>query len=416
MKLSPHFVDPASYGTYSLSCIPGTILSALTPETPERRLPDDALDGRSGKYDRVVLIVIDGLGFDHFRALKKSLPFLKELCRRGNSMRLGTQFPSTTACNVTTLNTGQTVAKHGIFEWFYYEPAAGEIIAPLLYSCGRRIHERNSLLSKKSVKPEALYPEQSFYRKLAEHGVRSYTFQDAEYASSEYTNVVLDGAARYGFLSPSDGLVNLAKAAIEAPAKAYFYFYFDKVDSLSHHYGPGSPEALAEAETFIMALERLFWDRVADRLNNTLFMLTADHGQASIDPSKCVYLNVEFPELKGCMKKSKSGRYLAPAGSCRDMFLYIKDDRLDGAYHLLADGLHGKAAVAKTTELIENGYFGEPYISEALEGRLGNLVILPYENECVWWYKKGLFEIDFLGHHGGLTKPEMEIPFMAWDL
>lgn len=416
MRLSPHFVDPASYGAYSLSCIPGTILSALTPETPERMLPDDALAGLSNKYDKVVLFVLDGLGFDHFKELKKSNSFLKELCDRGNFLRLGTQFPSTTACNVTTLNTGQTVAQHGIFEWFYYEPQAGEIIAPLLYSCGRYIQERDSLRSIKSVKPEAIYPEQSLYRELADHGVRSYTFQDAEYADSEYTSIVFDGATRYGFLTPSDGLVNLTRAVIDAPAKAYYYFYFDKVDSLSHRYGPGSREAMAEAETFFMAMERIFWNGVKDKVDNTLFLMTADHGQASIDPAKCVYLNIEFPELEGYLKKSKSGRFLAPAGSCRDMFLYIKKDRLDDAYHLLSDGLRGKATVVKTVELIENSYFGEPYISKALESRLGNLVILPYQDDCVWWYEKGLFEIDFLGHHGGLTKREMEIPFMAWDL
>jgi hypothetical protein len=66
--------------------------------------------------------------------------------------------------------------------------------------------------------------------------------------------------------------------------------------------------------------------------------------------------------------------------------------------------------------LIENGYFGERHVSEALKGRLGNLVILPFDGQCVWWYEKDLFEIDFLGHHGGLTKQEMEIPFLAWDL
>jgi predicted AlkP superfamily pyrophosphatase or phosphodiesterase len=416
MRLSEHLVDPVSFGPYSLSGIPGTILSALTPETPERMLPDDALEGLSNKYDKVVLFVVDGFGLEHFESLRKNDRFTGHLCDRGNFMRLGTQFPSTTACNVTTLNTGLSVAEHGLYEWFYYEPAAGEIISPLLYSYGERVRERDSLKADKGVKPEQIYPKESIYKTLAEHGVRSYAFQDAEYADSPYTDIVFDGAKRYGFLTPSDGLVNLARAVVEAPAKAYYYFYFDKVDSLSHRYGPGSKEAMAEVETFFMSLERIFWDRVKDKVDNTLFLMTADHGQASIDPAKCVYLNVEFPEIKEYMKKSKSGRYLAPAGSCRDMFLYIRDDRLDDAYHLLEGRLRDKAVVVKTKELIENGYFGQRYISEELEGRLGNLVILPFDGQCVWWYEKGLFEIDFLGHHGGLTRQEMEIPFLAWDL
>ncbi len=341
---------------------------------------------------------------------------MRQLARQGKVAKLVSQFPSTTACNVTTMNTGLSVAQHGVYEWFYYEPVVGEIIAPLLYSYGQHIHERGSLNADKDVKPEDLYPRQSIYKKLAEHGVRCYAFQDHEYAASAYTDAVFDGAQRYGFVTPADGLVNLAKAVIEEPSKGYYYFYFDRVDSLSHLYGPGSKEAEAELEAFLLALEHIFWDRVKDKVDHTLFILTADHGQTMIDPDKCVYLNVEFPEIKEYIKTSGSGRYLEPAGSCRDMFLYVKDDRLDDAFHFLEDRLRDRAVVVKTKELVDNGYFGGPYISEALVGRLGNLVILPFEGQSVWWYEKDLFEIKFLGHHGGLTKQEMEIPFLAWDL
>jgi predicted AlkP superfamily pyrophosphatase or phosphodiesterase len=379
-------------------------------------LPDDALAGLSNKYDKVVLILVDGLGWDDFKGLAGRSGFLRGLCERGSSMSLATQFPSTTACNVTTMNTALSVGQHGVYEWFYYEPGVGEIIAPLLYSYGPNIHERGSLMEYKDVKPASIYPRQSIYKILAEHGVRSYAFQDHEYATSPYTDAVFDGARRYGFVTPADGLVNMARAVIDEPLKRYYYFYFDRIDSLSHVHGPGSKETEAELEAFFLALEHIFWDRVKDKVDHTLFILTADHGQAMIDPVKCVYLNVEFPEIKEYIKKSRSGRYLAPAGSCRDMFLYVKDDRLDDAFHFLEERLRDRAVVVKTRELVDNGYFGGPYISEALASRLGNLVILPFEGQSVWWYEKDLFEIKFLGHHGGLTRQEMEIPFLAWDL
>ncbi len=416
MRLSEHFVDPSSYGPYNLSGVPGTILSALTPETPGRILPDDALEGLSNKYDKVVLFLIDSLGLETFERYRGRNGFLRELCERGNCMRLASQFPSTTACNVTTMNTGLSVAQHGVFEWFYYEPVVGEIIAPLLFSRSPHIHERGSLKADKGVKPEDIYPRHSIHKKLEEHGVRCHAFQDYEYAASAYTDIVFDGAQRYGFITPADGLVNLADAVINEPSKGYFYFYYDSLDSLSHVHGPGSKEADAELDVFFMALERIFWGRVKDRVDSTLFILMADHGQTAIDPAACIYLNTGFPEIKKYLKKSKSGRYLAPAGSCRDMFLYVKDDRLDDAYHFLEDRLRGRAVVVKTRELVDNGYFGGQYISEALAGRLGNLAVLPFEGQSVWWYEKGVFEIKFLGHHGGLTRQEMEIPFLAWDL
>ena len=52
-------------------------------------------------------------------------------------------------------------------------------------------------------------------------------------------------------------------------------------------------------------------------------------------------------------------------------------------------------------------------VSENLRSRIGNLVILPYYGESVWWYEKNRFEQNMLGHHGGLTRQEMEIPLLA---
>lgn len=56
MRLCDQFVDP-TLSPYNFSNIPGTVISALTPETPAHMLPDDALSGLSNKYDKVVLIL-----------------------------------------------------------------------------------------------------------------------------------------------------------------------------------------------------------------------------------------------------------------------------------------------------------------------------------------------------------------------
>src|SRR5271157_278952 len=416
MRLSDRLIDPSSYGDYNLSNIPGTIISALTPETPEHMLPQEALRGLHLKYDKVVVFLMDAFGWSYFEESRKKSDFLNGLCERGAVTKMATQFPSTTASNITTMNTAQSVAEHGIFEWFYYEPEVGEIICPLLYSYGRRARERETLKADKNLSPAAIYPGRSIYKELLEHGVMSYSFQSRDYAVSPYSDMAMEGARRYGYITLSDGLINLAHAVIDRPKKAYYYFYFDRIDSISHAYGPNSKELKAEIETFLLSLEKIFWDNVKDRVENVLFIMMADHGQTAINPEKCIYLNLEFPEIKKYMKTSKSGELLVPAGSCRDMFLYIKGVWLVEALRVLREKLHDKAIVLTTQELIEQGYFGQKYISDALAGRLGNIVILPFEGECVWWYEKGLFEVSFLGHHGGLTKQEMEIPFLAWEL
>jgi hypothetical protein len=140
-----------------------------------------------------------------------------------------------------------------------------------------------------------------------------------------------------------------------------------------------------------------------------LFLMTADHGQVEVSPQTTIYLNTnaQFKGIERFLKTNLKGQLLVPAGSPRDLFLYIKEDLVDEAQSFLAPRLEGKADVVKTESLLEEGFFG-PEVSSRLRERVGNLIILPYRYESVWWYEKGKFEQRFYGHHGGLTPQEME--------
>jgi hypothetical protein len=148
-----------------------------------------------------------------------------------------------------------------------------------------------------------------------------------------------------------------------------------------------------------------------------LFLMTADHGQVEVSPQNTIYLNThrDFAGIERFLRTNLKGQLLVPAGSPRDMFLYIKDGLLDEAQSFLASKLEGKADVVRTEMLIEEGYFG-PDVSSRLRERVGNLVILPYRYEAVWWYEKGKFEQRFYGHHGGLTPQEMETVLYTYEL
>ena len=71
--------------------------------------------------------------------------------------------------------------------------------------------------------------------------------------------------------------------------------------------------------------------------------------------------------------------------------------------------------MVRTEDLIDQGYFG-PDVSETFRAHVGNLVVLAYRHESVWWYEQGKFEQKFYGHHGGLTPQEMEIPLLGLEL
>jgi len=400
--MHPDFIQPI-YGPGGFSALPGIITGLFDGQ----RL----LEPFQAEYDNVILGFIDGFGWRHFEKFAAH-PALDRFARHGLAAKWTSQFPSTTSGHVTCIHTGQCVGQSGVFEWNYYEPQLDAMIVPLLFSFSGAT-ERDQLKAT-GIDPKKLYPTETLYQKLKAQGVNASIFQHREYTPSTYSNIVFQGAAARGFKSPAEMLVNLSAALHESRGRNYYFFYYDKIDSVSHDYGPASRQVEAEIDLFLYALERYFFSAPLAK-GRSLLLLTADHGQSEIDPATTVYLNRAFPHIGKFLKTNRKGEYLVPGGSCRDMFLYVRDEMLDEAQEMLARGLAGKADVVKTEDLIAAGYFG-PQVSENFRARVGNLVVLAYRYESVWWYEKDKFSQKYYGHHGGLTPQEMEIPLLGLEL
>ncbi len=357
----------------------------------------------------VLFFFIDGFGWRFYEQFKEH-PFFAELAKYGGVEKITAQFPSTTAAHVTTWHTGLTVGESGVFEWQYYEPKLDTIFAPLLFSYAGTTERETA--NDCGFAPEAFYPTDTIYPALAKLGVEAHIFQHSAFTPSPYSDIIMQGANVHAYKTLSEALVNL-RVLLDEPSKPrYIGFYFGDVDNIMHKYGPESPQANAEIETLLDTLLRQFLLPLSQHLpGETIFLLTADHGHVEVDPDTCIYLNRDpaFHGIENFFKRDQAGHPLVPAGSPRDMFLYIKDGMLDEAQAFLASRLGGKADVVKTGTLIEEGYFGES-ISEVFLSRVGNLVILPDRYQSVWWYVEDKFEQKHYGHHGGLTPEEMEIP------
>jgi hypothetical protein len=401
------------YDTYNFANIPGTIEAVLAGDSDLRKLPDDVLGPLSGSYEKVIVLLVDAFGWRFFDRYKDRYPFLKRIVAQGIASKLTTQFPSTTSAHVTTIHSAQRVDESGVFEWFYYEPKLDAMIAPLLFSfAGKK--ERNNLMAT-GIDPREIYPTHTFYERLAERDVRSFIFQSKEYTPAPYTDVMGAGASVVPFTTLPEALTNLASAVQDQKGKAYFYFYFDKIDTIGHQYGPDSPQFDAEVDAFLTTLERLLYEPLAGACGKTLLLMTADHGQVSIDPKTAVYLDKEIPEILSWIKTNKAGQLLAPGGSGRDQFLYLREEYLDEAFERLSSLLEGAAEVHKVADLLDQGLFGdEP--SDLLRSRLGNVCILSNDHSYIWWSGDDVFEKKHWGHHGGLSPMEMETILLALPL
>jgi predicted AlkP superfamily pyrophosphatase or phosphodiesterase len=396
IPLNSQFIKPR-YDEVGFAGIPNRIVDAFKP----------------GKYDAVVLFLVDGFGWRFFERFQDA-PFIRRIAKHGKIEKLTSQFPSTTAAHLTTIHTGLPVGYSGVYEWYYYEPQLDQVIAPLLFSYfGTK--ERDTLKGS-GVQPSFIYPRGIFYPELKKLGIDSFVFGPWEYTPSTFSNAVVNGTGQRGYRSLSEALVNLGVLLEKQTNPTYIYLYLDKIDSLCHKYGPAAPQSEAEMETFLLIME-YYVERIFKGKKRVLFLMTADHGQVEIDPQTTIFLNTDprFTGIELFIKTNRQGQLLVPAGSARDMFLYIKDDLLEEAQSFLATRLEGKADVVRVDSLIEEGYFG-PEVSTRFRERVANLVILPYRYESVWWYEKGRFEQLFYGHHGGLTAQEMETVLYWYEL
>jgi len=363
------------------------------------------------KYDKVILILVDAFGWRFFEKFKKNIRFLKEAEKKGTILKLTSQFPSTTTAQVTTILTDVPVSEHGMYEWRYFEPELDNIIIPLKFSWSTS--KKANTLKGKVKNLETIYPSNNFYERFKKERISSYYFIKKPCLKSPFNKTVCKGV---NFVTSEnwDDSVKKITEIINRPEKAYYFLYIDGVDEKGHDFGPNSKEFKNE---IIKSFEGI--NNLVEKIKgakNTLLMVTADHGLSEINPKTTIYLNKIFPEIKKFLKRNKKGNLLVPAGGPRDMFLYVKEECLDELKNKLDLILKNKAEVYKTKDLLNQKIFGVGKPSIKFLSRLGNLVILPYLGESVWWYRKGIFEQKYYGHHGGLTKEEMEIPLILFPI
>lgn len=384
------------YSSYCFSNIPETIVSFFGEEGGG--LPDDTVT--KGSYDHVILLFIDGFGWEFFEKYKSSLPVLGRIENEGIVSKITSMFPSTTAAHVTCIHTGLSPADSGIYEWFMYEPKLEELIAPLPFCFAGE-----KKLGTLPLDPKELFPKRTLYHRLNDLGVQSFAFQPKSIAESIYSKEVLSGANIIGYTSPKDAFEKIVQNQV---GKTYSYFYFSDIDSIGHRKGIHSPDFQESIEEIFSQVETLY----AKLPPKTALIITADHGMVEVSPDDTYYLNRKVPNIEKHLRKGKSGKALPPAGSCRDLFLHVQDENLDELTEILSHFLDGKAEIQRTRDLIEKGFFGPNRPTQNFLSRVGNLSILPYKGEAIWWYEKKRFSQNFYAAHGGLSKEEMETIFL----
>ncbi|WCB96371.1 hypothetical protein DSM104299_05130 [Baekduia alba] len=324
---------------------------------------------------QVVVVLLDAFGWAFVHRHERH-PLLRRFAADGTLAPVASQFPSTTTAHVTTMHTGLPVEAHGLYEWRVWEPAVGAVIVPLLVGAEPGFDARAALL------PEG----PSFYQRLAVRcGASSTVYSPDRFSPSGFDAIAIRGAR----LVPYSDLSSITLDP--SPDKSYTYIYWDMIDAIGHQHGPSSPQFDDACLRALDALYGLFFGPSAPTHADTLLILTADHGQIDVSPDR-----VDLLTIDGAVR----------AGSARDLFLHVPDDRVDATIESINATLGDRGTAVRSTSLF-------PTAGPRLARRLAPICILPAPGRMTWLSSHANdLQLSFRGHHGGRT-PEESTTFLG---
>ena len=423
-----------AYDSHSLDRVPGTAAAALGVEF-DRSLPAAAVP--DGDYQNVVVLLIDGYGWDRFQAGERPA-LLDRLAAAGETTPITSVYPTETAAAITSLNTGRTPAEHGLLGWNLRLPSVDRTVQTLPFLTRSADDARIAAAadgndstdptapSVPSETPSApltdvtddavdgtdLFDGRSVYERLGDAGVESHAIQPSRIVGGPYGEVATAGAQRHGVDSVAAFALSIRRQLAAATQPAYVYAYWPNVDSAAHDAGTRSGEYEAELAAVCAAVEREL-DRLDDTTaEETLLVATADHGHRQSTPSNAVDLS-ELPAVWEHLARHDDGRPVLPTGGPRNLHLHIQPGEVETVRTALAAAPF-EARILDGQTAVDDGLFGAGAVSQKLRDRAGDLIVVP-ESVGVWFGDEQR-KLDFVGQHGGQHPEELFVPFVATPL
>ncbi len=344
---------------------------------------------RLQKAQRVVLLVIDGLG----DALLEQLGPHSAL----RSLKAGTitsVYPPTTATAVTTLMSGLAPQQHGLTGWFMHFRKLGTVTAVLPFVP----RYSRTPVSGAGIALDAVVDVPSF---CAGVDGTSVALLPTMIADSDFSRAVGRGATRIGYRDMADFATRLkALCAGESDAR-YVYAYWSDFDHMSHVHGPSSPQVAAHFQALDAALANIA-ETCAQ--HGTALVATADHGFLDSGPAERVDL-ADHPQLADTLS-------LPLCGEPRSTYCYVRHHDAQRFEEYVRNELAPYTTLVSSAQLVTDGWFGHGTPHPELLSRIGDYTLQMRERYTIRDLVTGERDMDLFGMHGGVTAAEQKVPLL----
>jgi hypothetical protein len=384
------------YDGLSITHIPDVVRAALGLSAETGLLVETVAPPRT---DRVLLIILDGFGYNRMTQLAADHPDLEiqRLADSGTLHRLTTVFPSTTVAALTTYSTGRSPLEHGMIGYRLYLRELSAITNMIKLS----IAEGNGDSPfRAALDLNALLPEPTVYERLHEEGVTTHTLLPQYITGSGLSRLLYRGST---YIHPTVNLsdmLTLARQILQAATtKTLVTLYWPGLDSVAHTRGPESEAYVAEVRAIDDAVRR----ELVGRVDNTLLLLSSDHGFTSMQASDYVPMS----SIQGLEESA----LLRPVGEPRASYLYMRDGAKDRLAWTTPSMLPGGLLLLDAEDALRLKLLGTGTPHPEVRNRLGDYVLVstgpaglyqPYPDAP---YLRGM--------HGGLTEDEMYVPLLV---
>ncbi|MEJ7584452.1 MAG: alkaline phosphatase family protein [Acidimicrobiales bacterium] len=361
--------DHPTIPDYGGACISNVVPALLEPgDRPTPWIPAAAQEA-----DQVVLLVLDGLGWEQLEARRHLAPTLSSMV----GGPISSVVPSTTATALTSIATGLAPGEHGVVG--YRVSVDGEVLNVLRWSTP-------SGDARRRIDPDTFQPVAAFC------GQRPPIVTKAEFVSSGFSGAHLADVRFNGYRVPSSLVIELSRQL--RLGEPFVYAYYDGIDKVAHEYGLGE---FYDAE--LVAADRLVADILGVLPAGAALVVTADHGQVDVGDAVVPI----HPEVAAHVSyQSGEGRF---------RWLHARPGRT-AALHDAAVAHHGDQAWVRTLdETVHEGWWGVTMTSAA-RARLGDVALVT-QDDIAFSDPADTGPFTLVGRHGSLTPAEMWVPLVV---
>jgi arylsulfatase A-like enzyme len=338
----------------------------------------------------VVLMVIDGLGYDYLMRRGAGGALSRNL-----EARITSVFPPTTVSAITTFLTGLAPQQHGLTGWFTFFRELDRVVTVLPFKprCG------GPSFRDLGIEAGTVFDGSSVFERVQ---VRSYVVLPRRIVDSDYSRAHSGPAERLAYDS-LEGYFQLVRDLLHVNHdRKYVFAYWPELDELGHRYGVESAEVAAH----FADLDRAFGDFLESiQETQTALIVTADHGAIESGSTKRISLD-DHPALANTLT-------LPLCGEPRTAFCYVHPASRRLFEQYVSTKLEHCATLFTSGELIEAGYFGLGEPHSCLADRVGDYALLMKDDYSIKDWLPGEQRFVLAGVHGGLSEEELYVPLIV---